>query len=181
MFPPARLLLFLVFIPSAFSMKPIPEANRMKPDQYPTPYSADEIRKGCPPGRYTAYRIESANGEPFLQVSEFTEETGERAYFRGWRESLEGEQLGEAFEASAAWSGLQSHAGFPADATVVSESEVEVPAGTWTCWIYTVTNGDMVNEFAFAQNLPGPPIRMVTTKDGERVYAMTLVENRNGE
>jgi len=50
----------------------------LAPGQAPTPFSADEIRGGCPAGRTIRLRVVMVGETPFLRVSRFVEcdETG---------------------------------------------------------------------------------------------------------
>ena len=37
--------------------KPAEDPRRVRPGDAPTPYTADEIRKGCPEGRTNTFRV----------------------------------------------------------------------------------------------------------------------------
>ncbi len=157
--------------------KDVDPANRMQPGHAPTPFSAEEIRDASPSGHYSVFRVEGKGIEPFRLVSEFTEVDDENAAFLGWRETMEKQLNGDMMTASAKWTELQAHASFPENQTEITEESVTVPAGSWTCWIYSIKSGDgTVKEMAFAQDLPGPPIRMLIFKGEEVVYSMELVE-----
>ena len=78
------------------------------------------------------------------------------------------------------WEELQAmHATKAADTTIARET-IEVPAGTYDCVRYTVQTsskkGEIVDTLWFAFELPGPFIKRVTTRDGEGVMEMVLVD-----
>ena len=70
-----------------------PEENRMKPDHAPTPFSAAEIREGCPNGRTTRYRIEMAGKPDVFQVSTFINADREATSFEAVTLDMEGKQV----------------------------------------------------------------------------------------
>jgi hypothetical protein len=163
----------------ASAMHPIDEANRLQPEHLPTPFSAAQIRTACPAGRVIIFRIEQAGKEPFLQISTFAAATETDVRITAHMETPAGTPLGEPREMRSPWRDLQAHASFPAAVTTVSEETVSVPAGTFRCWIFTVqTAPDTVQCLAFAQDLPGPPIRMTITRAGAEVFNLVLLENR---
>ncbi len=154
----------------------------MKPDHAPTPFSAAEIRDGCPDGRSTKYRIETAGKPVTYQVTTFINGDRESGGFQSATMDAEGKQVGKPQTARAKWSQLQAHASFPEAATRISSESYTTPAGTFDCWLYVVTGEKEgkkdVQSFWFAKSLPGPPIRFLQTVDGKQVFLMTLVENR---
>ncbi|MFW5729137.1 MAG: hypothetical protein ACOCYG_05685, partial [Spirochaetota bacterium] len=68
------------------------------------------------------------------------------------------------------WEELRDHATFPAADTTVVEEEVDVPAGRYRCWTYTVTERSgtdvLISSYSFAKELPGAPIRYVGILNG---------------
>lgn len=155
----------------------IDQNNRLNPDHAPTPFSAEEIRDASPSGHYSIFLVQQSGAEPFRLVSEFTRVDGETAAFIGWREDLDGAVIGDIMTASATWSELQAHASFPQEQTKITEKVIAVPAGKWTCWIYSIDRSDgTIMEMAFAKGLPGPPVRMHVIDGEDVVYSMELVE-----
>jgi len=159
-----------------------PVANRMKPDHAPTPFSAAEIRQGCPDGRTTRYKIEARNRPVMYQESTFFNSTVEGTSFRAWQENEQGQPVGDPMENSATWTELQGHASFPAARTRISTESHTTPAGTYDCWLYVVTHEKdgqrEVNRFWFARALPGPPLCFEKTVNGQLVHRMTMVRAR---
>ena len=154
-----------------------PETHRLRPDHLPTPFSAAQIRAANPPGRVVTFVI-TTPGEPEVRnVTAWLDGDEAVARFRTSDLSAAGVLLGPPTEGEAAWEELQAHASFPAAATTVEEASVEVPAGRYACWLYTVTSGGdeakTVTRFWFARDLPGPPVRL-ERRVGETVV-MTMV------
>ena len=158
-----------------------PEANRMKPEHAPTPFSADEIRKGCPNGRINTFRIEVPGDDPFLMHQRFHHGTKDAANLEGHRTTPEGKLLGKKTSRRLPWKVLQSHASHPKDTTKITEGKIETPAGKFDCWIYVVSTRarggkTRVATLHFAKTLPGPPVRMIQEIDGKRTFTMTLIK-----
>ncbi len=77
----------------------------------------------------------------------------------------------------ALWTDLQAHASFPADRTTVSHQAIETPLGRLDCLHYTVDRGDAIDEFWFAEDIPGMPVRYRTTVDGTVISETNVVSN----
>ena len=138
---------------------PPPDSNRMQPGHAPTPFNAKQLRDACPPGRVDVFLIESSSRPPARQVTRFLNRTPTGAVFESSMLTAEGQPLGATVRARATWEDLQEHASFPAASTVMTEDDVRVPAGSFDCWVYSVTTGSDVQRLYFAKNLPGPPVR----------------------
>ena len=158
-----------------------PEANRMNPDHAPTPFSAAEIRKGCPNGRTSKYLIEVAGNPNSFQVVSFVNGDKDGTGFESITMGHEGKQVGEKQAAEARWDELQYHASFPEADTLISSDPYTTPAGEFDCWHYEVNKEKEgkkeVAHYWFAKSLPGAPIYMEQILDGKPVFKMTLVEN----
>ncbi|MDP2310026.1 MAG: hypothetical protein Q8P18_28670 [Pseudomonadota bacterium] len=79
------------------------------------------------------------------------------------------------------WAELMGHAVFPAARTTMIESTVDVPAGHFATWLYTVQDTEAdgtqkVTRYHFAQTMPGPPLLMITEVGGVEVFRMTMLE-----
>lgn len=152
-----------------------PDANRMQDDHAPTPFSAADIAAACGPGRVTTYRVSRQDGPTVLLRWEFTSADDEGAESVSETFDTEGRSLGPAETSTARWVDLQRHASTPADLTTVEADEVEVPAGRFRCWRYTVQGDGGHSVSWFAVGLPGPPVRRIEVRDGVEVSEMTLV------
>lgn len=152
----------------------------MQSGHAPTPFTADEIRDGCPPGRTIRLLVEPAGAVPFMRVTRFVSGDAEGAVQEAQRFSVDGEPLDEPSQGRTTWAGFQSHASFPADATTIDRETITIPAGTFECHRYTVRTDNAIDTFWFATTLPGMPVKMVSERDGETTFTMTMLENTVG-
>jgi hypothetical protein len=158
-------------------MAPLPpDEHRMRPDHSPTPFSAEQIREACAPGRVNVYLIEERDAEPVLLRWEFVAGDADSAEAVYQTVTEDGTAIGEAARSTSRWADLQAHASHPADTTEIVEGAVTVPAGTFECWRYAVRDGTILSTSWFAKDLPGPPVLKVDRVDGETVATMTLQE-----
>ncbi|MDJ0521976.1 MAG: hypothetical protein QNJ90_07860 [Planctomycetota bacterium] len=159
---------------------PSAEARRLKPDHHPTPFTAAQIRTGCPDGRVLTVRME-VGGNELLYRWRFDGGDAEGVTFSSQPLKPDGTARGEPGAQRALWTRLQEHASFPSSETKVTEETIEVPAGTFACMRYTVTvaaeGRTVVTDSWFAWALPGPPVKQVTLRNGEPASKMELVEN----
>ena len=153
------------------------DPRRLHPGDLPTPFTADEIRDGCRPGRELRMRIERAGQDPIIRVVRYLVGDETTAIQETWEESVDGVTLREPEVHREMWLDLQDHASFPADSTVVADETIEIPAGTFACLRYTQTVDDGTRTFWFAKDLPGQPVHWVIRAGGEAVVTVTLLEN----
>lgn len=154
-----------------------PLANQLKPDHAPTPFSAQEIREGCPSGHRVVHRIEQVGQDPRIQVTLFVDASADQVGFEVTVTDPDGNSLGNPLRASAKWADLQAHASFPTAVTTIADEPCQTGAGAFDCWKYTVTQDDGTEQrFWFAKQLPGPPVLFETYKAGERIYRMEMIE-----
>jgi hypothetical protein len=154
-----------------------PESHRLRPDHLPTPFSAAEIRDGCPAGRTILIREESAGKEPTFRRIVFMEVDGETSVQELQSTDADGTPLGEASLGRATWLDLQRHASQPADATEVGEVALDLPFGTFDCWLYTMRGPDAELRFWFAKELAGMPVQVEEWLDGALASRMLMVAN----
>lgn len=147
------------------------------PGQAPTPFTAEEIRGGCPPGRTIWMHVEVAGETPFLRVSRFVQCDEAGATLERARTSLAGVPLGEPDVGRVTWRELQAHASFPEDATTIEAERITTAIGEVDCLRYTVQGGDGEQVFWFATDLPGMPVRYLTRTGGETVMVVSVVDN----
>lgn len=146
----------------------------VEPGHAPTPFTAEEIRRGCPAGRTIRLLAEAADSKA-LRTIRFVEcnESGalqERAQF-----SIEGEALGSVEVNWSSWAELQAHASFPTGRVSISEDTLDIPIGRVECLRYTVTDGSTVQTYWFAKERPGMPVRYTSENDGELASAVTMI------
>lgn len=149
----------------------------LKPGHAPTPFTADEIRDGCPAGRTIRLRVDVPGETSFLRVSRFVECDEVGATLERFRLSLDGSPLGEPDIGRVTWSALQSHASFAAEVTTIEPERIESAMGALDCLRYTVRDGDDDEVFWFAKDLPGMPIQYLTRTNGRVVATVSVVDN----
>jgi hypothetical protein len=156
------------------------DPHRLHPDHLPTPFSADEIRRGCPPGRTVRSLVVEAGSEPFISVTRFVSGDAEGADQESWRETTDGARLTEPKRRRSTWLDFQGHASMPAATTDIAEETIDIPAGRFDCLRYTRREADSVMTFWFAKTWPGMPLRFEEHEAGTLVYSSTAVENIAG-
>ena len=149
----------------------------LEPGYAPTPFAAEEIRRGCPAGRTTRLLVEPQDGEPYLRISRFVEADEDGALIEARRHTVLGQPLEEPAATRTTWREFQGHASFPADLTTIATEAIETPLGMFDCLRYTVTVGTTVETFWFAKALPGMPIRFMTQESGRVTVQVTMIEN----
>jgi hypothetical protein len=144
-------------------------------DLTPTPFTAEEIRAGCPPGRVIVLRVEVDGQLPFLRTNRFVECDDEGALIERSRSSLEGESLGHPLAKRSTWLELQRHAAFPADRTEIASTTLDSPLGVLECLHYTVFDGDDIDDFWFSPAYPGMPVKVVRQQFTAIVSTVTMI------
>ena len=158
------------------------DARRTRPDHAPTPFTAEEIRKACAEGRTDTYRIEIRSEKPAKYTIKFLKCDAEGAEVESTNTLEDG--TSKTTKDRQAWIDFQAHASFPEVDTKITEETVEVPAGKFECWLYTVQKreGDAATiRMHFAKKLPGPPVKMTSEEAGKVVFTMTLLEHQDGK
>lgn len=149
----------------------------LAPGHAPTPFTADEIRAGCPTGRTIRLLVEGVDETPFHRVSRFVECDEAGATLERSRLSLDGSPLAEPEVDRMTWRDLQAHASFPAEDTTVEHERIQTAIGELDCLRYTVREGATDRIFWFAKDRPGMPIRSLTRTGGRVVTAVSVVDD----
>ena len=152
-----------------------PDSNRTRPDHLPTPFSASDIRAGCPLGRTIQVRSEAAGGEQTFRQIRFVEVDADGAVQEFQTTDVSGLPIGEPTCHRSSWLELQQHASQPASAAVVDEVNLALPFGTEACWRYTVSTGDERVTFWFAKGRPGMPVQVEQKVAGELVSRSVVI------
>jgi len=147
----------------------------VEPGHAPTPFTADEIRRGCPQGRTIQLVVETAGEQPYMRTITFRECDGTGAVQERAAATLTGDQISPVQTQTSTWSELQAHASFPAERTAIGQVVLETPLGRLDCLRYTVTDGSTVDTFWFAKTLPGMPVRFTSQVDDQVVSAVAMV------
>jgi hypothetical protein len=152
-----------------------PEANRLDPAHHPTPFSAEQIRQACAPGRRNVYRVAAAAADPYLETWTFRRGDATGGQFTQLRTGLDGMPRSEVEQIGATWDELQAHASYPAATTSLAVATVAATAGTFDGWLYETVEGESVTRAWFARGLPGPPVLIVTERTGAEVFRYELL------
>jgi hypothetical protein len=150
-----------------------PDTNRIRADHLPTPFSAADIRAGCPLGRTIQVQSEAPGGELTFRRIRFVEVDADGAVQEFQSTDAEGLPIGEPTRQRSSWLELQEHASQPASATVMDEVDLALPSGTEACWRYTVSRDECVT-FWFAKGRPGMPVQ-VERHAGDELVSRSVV------
>lgn len=141
------------------------------PGLAPTPFTADQIRAGCPAGRTIRLLVEKDGAEPYVRYNTFVSCDEKGAIIE--RGSLD--SAADAERDRSTWSELQAHAAFPTVATTIDPDTIDIPLGVLDCHRYTVRDDDRVFVFWFAPKYPGMPVRIVEQNDGRTISTTTMI------
>ncbi|NUN14883.1 MAG: hypothetical protein HUU55_14740 [Myxococcales bacterium] len=157
----------------------------MKAEYATPPFSAGVIRDATGVGQTYVFRLSGGGQPPILRKTVFLEVTAVDTKIQTVLTDTDGKPFDGPKEWRFTWEQLEEHAHFPAQQTERTEKKVTVPTGTYDCWhfvvIETVDGKKKVSEYAFAKHLPGPPIWMSVTIDGELQTNMELIQYIAGE
>lgn len=160
----------------ARTLDPI-DPHVLGPGLLPTPFTADQIRAGCPDGRLIRLLVEIDGQEPFLRTNRFVGGDAEGSTIESQRLALDGRPLSEIEAARTTWQQLQAHASFPAATTTRTAETIETPLGSNDCLRYIQTDGATVSTFWFAASAPGMPIRYESEESGRVTSRVTMIED----
>jgi hypothetical protein len=155
-----------------------PDANRTRPDHLPTPFSARDIRRGCPLGRTILLQSQAPGSEPTFRRIHFVEVDADGAVQEFQTTDAKGVPIGEATRHRSSWYELQGHASKPASATVIDEVDLASPLGTESCWRYTVNGRDERATFWFAKDRPGMPVQVEQEVGGELASRSVVIADQ---
>ncbi len=142
----------------------------------PPVFRPAEIRDAMPVGTQIALRITGVDGPPSNAAWEVVGATDETVTIRYTITDDEGRVLDGPDAREDSWERLSGHAVFPAAHTTKTEERLETPIGLLDTWRYVVRQptGDKEDRYWFAPSLPGPPVRMISTKGGAETLRVEL-------
>ena len=143
----------------------------------PTPFTAEEIRGGCPAGRSMKVRVDAPGEGSFYRVTRFLECDEVGAVVQRQRLALDGSPIAPPEGDRVTWRDLQAHASVPADATTIDTESIQTAIGKLDCLRYTVSDEDGQNVFWFATALPGMPVQYLTRANGQVVALVSVAES----
>jgi hypothetical protein len=149
----------------------------LDPGHAPTPFTAAEIRAGCPEGRMVTVRNVDSNRQVSYWTTTFTacDETG--TVLVNQAVDGEGSPVGEARRFKTTWDELQGHASFPAGQTTVTQEPIATPLGQLDCLRYEIDDGESIRTLWFATDLPGLPIKTQEAEGEEARLSSEVVGN----
>lgn len=113
--------------PTARDTDGMSDPHVLGPGTAPTPFTADEIRAGCPDGRTITLLVEPAGGPAWQRVNRFVAPDADGATLQRWRIGPDGERVGEIEEARTTWLQLQGHASFPESLVTIHPETLLLP------------------------------------------------------
>jgi hypothetical protein len=143
-----------------------PDANTIRPDHLPTPFSATDIRSGCPLGRTIRLQTEAPGGELAFRQIRLVEVDADGAVQEFQSTDARGLPIGEPTRHRSSWLDLQQHASQPSSVTVIDEVDLALSFGTEACWRYTVSGRDECVVFWFAKGRAGMPVQVEQWQGG---------------
>jgi len=157
-----------------------PDANRLQPDHLPTPFSASDIRAGCPVGRTITLRSEAHGEEAAFRRIRFVEVDADGAVQEFQPTDDEGRPNGPATRRRSTWLDLQRHASQSMSATEIDEADLVSPLGVESCWRYTVSTEEGSTVFWFAKDRAGMPIQVEEWVGREMVSRSVMIRDEVG-
>jgi hypothetical protein len=124
----------------------------------PTPFTADEIRAGCPDGHWLLVRTERAGATSFHRNG-FEQGDPAGCVLTSVVTDASGRPTGDVLRQRASWLDLQTHAAFPAERTTVVPERIRLAFGERDCLRYEVVDDGGTSTFWFALEHPGMPVR----------------------
>ncbi|SDS45196.1 hypothetical protein [Microlunatus soli] len=134
------------------------------PGLAPTPFTAEQIRAGCPDGHTVFIRTTEA-GEVSESVQRFDAGDADGV-------TLTRQFDGDSLTSRVSWRDLQAHAAFPSDFTTRVQDTIASPLGTLDCLRYEIA-GEPPMRFWFALDHPGMPVRYT---DGNSTTEVVRIE-----
>lgn len=134
------------------------DPHALGPDLAPTPFTADEIREGCPDGHRLLVRTQ-VDGMTTYHCDPFAAGDAEGGELTQVVTDASGTPVEDPHPSRVTWRELQAHAAFPAAATAVEPERISTPLGELDCLRYDVERDGGTSTFWFAPEHPGMPVR----------------------
>lgn len=154
-------------------MDATPDPHVVGDGRLPTPFTADEIRRGCPEGRTVRLRVDPASGTAYQRVNRYADCDADGTTVESWVVGEGGEQVGFAANRQT-WLDLQRHAAFPVAGTTVTDETLDLRFGTFACRVYSREGA----RFLFAVDLPGMPVRYEIPDEGGVTVTEMVADER---
>ena len=150
-------------------------------ESWPTPYTAEEIRDEWVQGFWLDTRVETLEGVRTDRL-EVLEWSSDGAILRESPRDAGNEVPDENTSMSVTWEQLRSHALFDKATTERRRETQLTPLGTLEGWLFTRRTSEGIEEYFFADDLPGPPVVFSKTgDDGVRSFYAAQVSRHGRE
>ena len=146
----------------------------LEPGHHPTPFTAAEIRAGCPAGRRIEQLVEVAGEPPLTRILQWLDVDEEGGAGLVYTIDANGRRS-ETQHWRSDWLELQGHASMPIETTTIEEVVLDSPMGPLECLSYTRRDGDATDVFWFARAMPGMPVRTERVEGGRVVERVTVL------
>ncbi len=146
----------------------------------PSPFGPDALRAAFPVGSLVRLRIRKAGEAETVERWDVTAADDAGMTIASKVYNADGTLLRDEGTGTSTWAELTTHGQFPFAQTVKEDSSVDVPAGHFETWLYTVIDAekDTVSRYHFAKTLPGPPVLFSVVAGKGTVLEMALVERK---
>jgi hypothetical protein len=154
-----------------------PEVEPGEPTILRRPFTAEQIRDEWIEGLTLVLERTTAEG-PSRQRWTVVRADADGAEIEYAILDAAGNPTGEKKVERSAWVELRDHASFPVGHSRREPATRETPLGTLDGWVYTVEDPQdgTLNELFFATSLPGAPVLMSMSRNGEVLARMAMVE-----
>jgi len=123
-------------------------------------------------------RMDTPGGKVHYKRTTFTQVDDTSAVFEDQEVDEAFNPIGEPTTGHATWEGLRLHAQFPAALTTIVPTSLTNQLGTHPVKIYRVRSQDADEAdmlFYFADDLPGPPIKLTVDTDSGELIIFEMV------
>jgi hypothetical protein len=160
---------------------PSAEERTLEEGFAPTPFTAAQIREGCPSGTRVLYHVEHPVKPPQRVLFSFDKADDKEVDLVITDLDLKNKVTSVPNSMRTTWEEIQARSSTPIENTVITQEQVTVPAGTFDCMLYTVTKpsekGNVIDKFWFAYKLPGPFVKRSTQLVDEGTITLSLVSH----
>ncbi len=155
------------------------------PDRNRFPYSANELRAGCRPGRASKILTRVVDSDGRTETHELfrcvrADDTG--AMFEYQRLDNDGRPVGAPRRERKTWAAFATELGRREKHVRMVEKRTITRTGTFDCRVYVVTVSATKNiRYYFAKNLPGPAVQVEVQEGRKRVRYVEMTCHRDGD
>lgn len=144
------------------------------------PFGVEALKSAFPVGTVVRLRMRKAGEAETVERWQVTAADDSGMTIASTVYNADGSLLRDEGSGTSTWVELTTHGQFPVAKTVREDSSVDVPAGHFDTWLYTVVDSekDTVSRYHFAKTLPGPPVLFTVVAGKGTVFEMALLERK---